>query len=509
MSAGFFDAAVEGVDAIGGGGADFVIVGSGAGGGAAARVLAASGRSVLVLEEGPLIDHDKLGIVAQSSLVKHFRNAGQSAAFGRAAMPFLQGSCVGGTTFVNSAIIWRLPEKVLKRWHTDFGLKDALTESALDEAYATLEDEMSVREVGPAIASLSDARMELGAQRAGIEARHIHRNESGCKGSGRCFHGCPNNAKQSTTINYLKRATSDGGRVLAHARVDRVIISGGRAVAVVGTIVGTGPHAGKKFRVQARKGVIVSASVIQSPNLLRRSKAGRGGDALGNHFTAHPGMSVVGVYPEPIHMWTGASQGFEAFGLRDTLGVKFETLNVPPEITASRLPGAGARWGAWIEKLPYLAGWAVALRADTEGSVRPSVLFGGDVVYYSMIKSDLERMRNAVRRIAEMHFLAGATEVLPGVSSLPETIKADQLDLIDQAPLDARAFGGIVATHLFGTCRSGPDPRTSVVDPHLRVHGVEGLHVMDASVFPTNTGVNPQHSIMAIATVAAKRLAAA
>jgi len=40
------------------------------------------------------------------------------------------------------------------------------------------------------------------------------------------------------------------------------------------------------------------------------------------------------------------------------------------------------------------------------------------------------------------------------------------------------------------------------------VHGVDGLYVMDASVFPTNTGVNPQHSIMSIATVASERLVA-
>ena len=60
-------------------------------------------------------------------------------------------------------------------------------------------------------------------------------------------------------------------------------------------------------------------------------------------------------------------------------------------------------------------------------------------------------------------------------------------------------------THLFGGCRAGRDAATSVVDPTLKVHGVDGLYVMDASVFPINTGVNPQHSIMSIATVAAAR----
>ena len=65
----------------------------------------------------------------------------------------------------------------------------------------------------------------------------------------------------------------------------------------------------------------------------------------------------------------------------------------------------------------------------------------------------------------------------------------------------------MIASHLFGTACAGRDARRSVVDENLAVHGVAGLHVMDSSVFPTNLGVNPQHSIMAVVWVAASRLA--
>ena len=65
----------------------------------------------------------------------------------------------------------------------------------------------------------------------------------------------------------------------------------------------------------------------------------------------------------------------------------------------------------------------------------------------------------------------------------------------------------MIASHLFGTACAGSDPRASVVDENLAVHGTQGLYVMDASVFPTNLGVNPQHSIMALAWRAAERLA--
>ena len=51
------------------------------------------------------------------------------------------------------------------------------------------------------------------------------------------------------------------------------------------------------------------------------------------------------------------------------------------------------------------------------------------------------------------------------------------------------------------------DPRKGVVDDSFRVHGHENLYVMDASVFPTAVGVNPQLSVMALSHYAAQQLA--
>jgi choline dehydrogenase-like flavoprotein len=503
VSAGFFDATETSVTADV---ADFVIVGSGAGGGAAARALARAGARVVVLEEGPLVTRDQVNPFMRASMATLFRNQGKQAAFGRATTPILQGRCVGGTTFVNSAIVWRLPEKVLADWHARFGLADGLPQAALDAASARLEDEMSESVVIEGVnASGQDLKMRDGAARAGLEGRFLHRYERGCRGSGRCLFGCPNDAKQSTTINYLRRAVADGAAVFAHAGVERIVVEGGRAVAVTGRVGGAGPYERQHFRVRARRGVIVAASVVQSPNLLRRSGIRR--PHLGDHFMAHPGTTVMGVYPDRVDMWSGASQGYEVLGLRDTLGVKLESINVPPEVAAARFPGAGRRLAEYVDRLDRVATWSIAVRAEAEGTIRPSRLFG-DRVEYSLTDGDMDRVRHGMKRLAEMHFLAGATEIITGIHGMPEVLRSiDELVAYDSAPTDPRAYS-MVATHLFGGCRAGRDQAASVVDPNLKVHGVGALHVMDASVFPTNTGVNPQHSIMAIATVASERLVA-
>jgi choline dehydrogenase len=53
----------------------------------------------------------------------------------------------------------------------------------------------------------------------------------------------------------------------------------------------------------------------------------------------------------------------------------------------------------------------------------------------------------------------------------------------DELTDDFRRRSGTVY-HPVSTCRMGPDPASSVVDPRLRVHGIDGLRVVDASVFP-------------------------
>jgi choline dehydrogenase-like flavoprotein len=57
-----------------------------------------------------------------------------------------------------------------------------------------------------------------------------------------------------------------------------------------------------------------------------------------------------------------------------------------------------------------------------------------------------------------------------------------------------------------GTARLGSDPTVSVCDPHGTVHGTTGLSVADASLFPGAVGVNPQLTVMALATRVAGRI---
>ena len=159
-----------------------------------------------------------------------------------------------------------------------------------------------------------------------------------------------------------------------------------------------------------------------------------------------------------------------------------------------------------IARYRNIAMWCHACRATSHGTVKNG--FGDKpVVKYTLNRADMERFRAGTYELARTHFAAGAVEVVPGVFGLPYSITADEIELLKDAPLDPRAYVAILS-HLFGGCVMGGDPARSVVDETGAVHGYEGLVVADASTIPNTIGVNPQHTIMALARVFSEGLIA-
>ena len=91
-----------------------------------AWVLVILGASVAVVEEGPSISTAEFQDRAFPALRRLYRDMGSQIARGRAYIPVLQGSCLGGSTVVNSAIMWRLPEDVWESWDWEHGLGRAI-----------------------------------------------------------------------------------------------------------------------------------------------------------------------------------------------------------------------------------------------------------------------------------------------------------------------------------------------------------------------------------------------
>ena len=85
----------------------------------------------------------------------------------------------------------------------------------------------------------------------------------------------------------------------------------------------------------------------------------------------------------------------------------------------------------------------------------------------------------------------------------PDLLRMSDADLV----ADFRARAATVY-HPVGTCRMGPGAQGFVVDPSLRVHGMERLRIVDASVFPTVTSANTNAPTLMVAQKAADLIAA-
>ncbi len=482
---------------------DYAVVGSGAGGSAAAIILARAGHTVAMVEKGPWRAPEDYPHSMYGTLRDMFDSWGMRVAIGDSFMPVVQASVVGGTTVINSAIVVRTPGDVLALWRDEHGLGDVFTEDNIGDAQDRIERELQVAPTtskcfGPTGQLMLDAL----ASRS-MEGGPTARNVVDCQGVNQCLQGCRNGSKRSTNLNWIPETMQHQGVVLSCARVERIDVEHGRAAGVSGHFVHPERRRkGATFQVRARRGVLLGASATGSPILMQRS--GIRLPWLGQGWRAHPGAGTLGVYPDPVDMTTGPSQAVASIHHRRDQGVKLESLALPLELVAGRMSGAGHALMKRLQDYRHQAMWVSAVRAEAVGSIRVGLL-GGVKLTYKPTRRDLKKVRAGSALLARMHFDAGATSVRPGIVGLPYEIGPDQVGLMDEAPLDNKAWTWVIS-HLFGGCVLGADPRHSVVAPDLHVRGVRNLHVVDASALPSTLGVNPQHTIMAVAQVVAERL---
>ena len=110
--------------------------------------------------------------------------------------------------------------------------------------------------------------------------------------------------------------------------------------------------------------------------------------------------------------------------------------------------------------------------------------------------------------LCEIFLRAGAERVLPMIVGCDEIRSDADLQKLREMKLSAGDFE-VTAYHPLGTCRMGVDPTRSCVGPDGEAHDTEGLFVADGSAIPSSLGVNPQLTIMALASRTAEHIAQA
>jgi len=140
--------------------------------------------------------------------------------------------------------------------------------------------------------------------------------------------------------------------------------------------------------------------------------------------------------------------------------------------------------------------FGVMVSDTSRGSIHEA--FGRAHVRYDLNEHDTATFKRGLELLTDLYWAAGARAVLVPAAGLPVLRDGDSGPLA-RARVRARDLE-LMAFHPLGTARAGADPRRAVLDGDLAVRGVRGVHVADGSAVPSSLGVNPQITIMALAT---------
>jgi choline dehydrogenase-like flavoprotein len=474
---------------------EVVVVGTGAGGAVVGRELADRGFAVVFVEEGV---HHRRDAFDGSSVRAHQRFYRGAFSVGNAAMPVFMGRLVGGSTAINGGTCLRAPPWELDRWceetETDEFSLDSMRPH-FERVEGVLEVQASERSrIGP----IADV-MSRGCDALGWSHFAIPRNAPGCDGSGFCDFGCRTDARRGTNISYVPAALEKGALLLTELRAEQVLLERGRAVGIQ-AIAGDG----RSIRVRARA-VILAGGAIPTPLLLLRQGIGNASGQVGRNLSTHPSGGFSAIFDHEIRGHAHIPQGYacDEF-LRD--GMLITAAQPDLNIAATVLPFVGRRLMEVMSRIDHLAYFALLVRdAKPNGRVWQDV--GGlPAITYNIGSEDIERMRQAMIRTGEMCLAAGAKRLHPTTLKMRELTGVRDLDTFRKTALSP---SDVIWTsyHPLGTCRMGRDPGASVVDTSHQAHDVPGLFVVDGSTVPGPLGVNPQLTIMAMATRAAQKIA--
>jgi choline dehydrogenase-like flavoprotein len=249
--------------------------------------------------------------------------------------------------------------------------------------------------------------------------------------------------------------------------------------------------------------VIVAGGAIQTPALLMRSGLRSASGQLGRNLSLHPNAVVTAVFDTDVTGWHGVHQAFQVREFAAD-GIVLTAVNLPPTMLAGILPAWGTELGALMADYNRIVTAGPLIEDTGTGRIR-NVPGLGPQVSYQLTDRDAARAVRGVELTAEALFAAGARRVLLPFDGAPEITSPGELRRLLARPVPRRSLQ-LYSVHLMGTARMSADPRRGVVGSFGEFHGVPGLFVADASLFPGPIGINPMETVVALAMRNAQRL---
>lgn len=491
---------------------DYVVIGSGAGGTVAAYRLAQKypEKEILLIERGPRYSPLQDFNDDELEMVRKLYKEGGIQQTKRFDMTVFQGECLGGTTVINNAICFEMPDEIEQQWIDKYDLDL----NGLSEEYKTIADEIGI----DTLDNNAINQVVLEKFKKGITGHNLHSNEDNKLheeslnanvrnhlGDGADNLGNKRMRKRSMLETYIPWAEANGVKIVCNVSAVKFEYKDGK---VNNLLLRTNIGTYKNLKIC--ESAVVACGTIASSHLLLRSEITKN---VGKRMSCNFAFPVAFEFDEKLKAFDGSQITYGA--IDKEYRAVFETYFNPPATFAASVPFYFEKLRAKMNKYEYMVNFGALVGSEPNGTIELKTDWvNGRAFKWELGDTDRDNIKYAFKTILSIGKNAGAKSCTlpmePGVTINLNDIEINEfLSNFEDYPLEMKDLRLTTAHPQGGNIMIGDNSKyknNRVVDNNFKVEGFENLYVCDASVFPTGITINPQWTIMALSSLAIKRM---
>ena len=457
---------------------EFLVVGSGPGGAVTAFELIKQKKKVLLIESGKNYPLSSCKPYSSLEMEQKYKYGGLNPTYNNPKVAYVEASCVGGGSEVNSGFYHRTPDDIINSWSKEYDIEN-FSSSELEKHFKIIEKEISVsylpKAVAPAKASL---KLKEGADALGWHSMEVPRwfkfNDDGT------------GIKQSMTETFIKWYIDKGGELKSEIKAQNIF------------------YRNKKWQVSCidlknQKTIIINtkylflcAGAISTPLLLRASGIKKN---VGRSLQMHPTVKAIAEFDEEVNY---EDMGVPVHQIKEfSPDISFGcSISSKPHLALAMLDNEkylNRVTNNWNKMAIYYA----MIKPHGRGKIYKLPFFKDPLVKYSFTNSDLELLADSLKKMSLMLFKSGAKMIYPSIKNFGKIETIDQINMIPDRLSKTKT--SLMTIHLFSSLPMGENSDKCPINSYGHLVGYKNIFVNDGSMLPSAPGVNPQGTIMAIA----------
>lgn len=460
---------------------DAIVIGSGPGGGITANYLAKAGLSVLVLEAGMNAAHDITKEYTSEEMLQKYKYGGLTTTIGTSNINYVEASCVGGGSEINSGLYHRTPESVLDYWRKHLNFSSSNDE--MSKLFLEIEKYLSISFMPKELMPEASLKLKIGSSLLDINCVEVPR-----------WYQSNDGIIEKTTISksYLSDAIEYGATLKPNSKAIKIFKERSNWVVEslsTSSIMFPKVHdriLNRDTSIFKAKYLFICGGVMSSCELLRKNKINK---KSGSQVYLHPTAKIVSMFENelfqtsvgvPVHQvkqWSPKVSLGSSISKKSHLGLSL----LSNSEAFNNLDDSYKRMAIYY--------------ASISGGVGKIQRFPGNqfLLNYKLSNEDYQYIRFGLLRLSQILFAAGSKKnfLVSKDGFSYKTYKQIELFLNNRALKNL----DLMTIHLMGGNSFNIE---GICNEFGEVIGYNNLFIQDASLLPTSLGVNPQGTIMAL-----------